>query len=147
MVWWVGGLKMLNLWWQWWQVGGWWRLTIFLMTNDDLLKAVHFNSKPEKKLCFFVLFLSGSKWKKNVSLLLQKNNNFFLYLFVLLVSPKMKKTNFPLLGFIKRRKKWYGIPNLVMTWWLRWVMVPKLSKCWWLHIEMVPKFISKKCQI
>ena len=35
--------------------------------------------------------------------------------------------------------RWYGITNLVMTWWLGWVVVTKWSKWWWRHIEMVPK--------
>ena len=39
--------------------------------------------------------------------------------------------------------RWYGIPNLVMTWWLGWVVVTKWSKCWWCHIEMVPFKIVK----
>ena len=113
-----------------------------------------------------------SEWKKNVSLLLQKNNNFFfLSLFVLFwFRPKWKKQISLLLGFIKRRKnnnsnflylfvlfffsvnndnwwqvgRWYGIPNLVMTWWLRWMVVTKLSKCWWRHIEMVRSLSDKK---
>ena len=76
MVRWVGSLKMLNLWWQWWQVGKWWGLTIFLMTNDDLLKAVHSVNKKRsfvflsffwviKTSWFWSLVLDfGSKWKK-----------------------------------------------------------------------------------
>ena len=107
----------------------------------------------KKKLFLFVLFLSGSKWKKNVSLLLQINNNFFLYLFVLFwFRPKWKKQVSLLLGFKQKKsnsnflflfvlcfafpndKNWwqvgrrYGIPNLVMGLWLRWVAVTKYCR-------------------
>ena len=118
-------------------------------------------SKLEKKLCLFVLFL-WLKIKKNVSLLLQKNNNFFLYfLFFFGFAQNEKKQVSLLLAFEQKKSisnflcclflfaspnddnwwqvgRWYGIPNLVMTWWLRWVVVTKVSKCWWRHIEMVP---------
>ena len=58
---------------------------------------------------------------------LKNRNSNFLYLFVLFfASPN--DDNWRQMG------RWYGIPNLVMTWWLRWVVVTKLSKCWWRHI-------------
>ena len=124
---WVGSLKMLNLWWQGWQVGGCWGLTIFLMTNDDSFWAMHLVNK--KRNFVFCPFFEWLEMKKSVSLLLQKNNNFFLYLFVLFwfqneknsntdsnflcfslfvlfwFRPKWKKQFSLLLGFIKRRKK------------------------------------------
>ena len=118
-------------------------------------------SKLEKKLCLFVLFL-WLKMKKTFPFCFKKTTTSFFTFCPFLVSPKMKKTSFP---FALNKKKacqqlslfvcsffaspnddnwwqvgrWYGIPNLVMTWWLRWVVVTKLSKCWWHHIEMVPK--------
>ena len=98
---------------------------------------------------FVCLFLSCSNWKKNVSLLPEKNNNFFLYLFnpFFLFCFCQKKTFFICFFFFFcfhsddnwwQVGRWYGIPNLVMTWWLGWVVVTKWSKCWWRHTEMVP---------
>ena len=72
---WVCNLKMLNFWWQWWQVGGWWGLTtLFVCPFFELLEI-----------------------KKNVSFLPEKNNNFFLYLFnaFFLFCFRQKKTSFP----------------------------------------------------
>ena len=113
----------------------------------------------------FVLRLSCSKWKKNVSLLPEKNNNFFLYLFNAFFSFffSSEKNKFAFCLALKEKSnnnffylfllfffcfpnddnwwqvgRWYGITNLVMTWWLGWVVVTKWSKCWWHHIGMVP---------
>ena len=118
-------------------------------------------------ILFVCPFFELLEMKKNVSLLPEKNNNFFLYLFYnafFLFCFCQKKQVFLLLGFKQRKKqqqlslfassfffcfrsddnwwqmgRWYGIPNLVMTWWLGWVVITKWSKCWWRHIEMVPE--------
>ena len=119
-------------------------------------------SKLEKKLCLFVLFL-WLKMKKKRFPFASKKQQLLSLLFVLFwFRPKWKKQVSLLLGFEQKKAsatffvclflfaspnddnwwqvgRWYGIPNLVMTWWLRWVVVTKVSKCWWRHIEMVPK--------
>ena len=99
--------------------------------------------KQQQQLCLLVLFWYRPKWKKKFSLLLRfikrhkKSNSNFLHLFVLFFA-SLNDDNWWQVG------GWYGIPNLVMTWWLWWVEVTKLSKCWWRHIEMVPTGIEKK---
>ena len=102
MVRWVGSLKMFNFWWQWWQVGGWWGLTVFFDDKRWLILSSAF-SKLEKKLCVFVLFC-GSKWKKNVSLLLQKNNNFFLYFLFFFGFAQNEKNKFPFCLALNKKK-------------------------------------------
>ena len=104
---------------------------------------------------FVCPFFELLEMKKNVSLLPEKNNNFFLYLFnafflFCFQSKKNKRNNtfficffffffyFPSDDNWWQGGRWYGNTNLVMTWWLGWVVVTKWSKCWWLHIEMVP---------
>ena len=61
----------------------------------------------------------------------EKSSSNFLYLFLLFFFFQ-NDDNWWQVG------RWYGITNLVMTWWLGWVVVTKWSKCWWRHIEMVP---------
>ena len=107
-----------------------------MMTSGWVVKTHHFFddkrwliknsafSKPEKKLCFFVLFLSGSKWKKTfpfcfkkkklLSLLVRsffwfrpkwKKQQLSLFVCSFCFRPKSKKQNSLLVGFSKRRKK------------------------------------------
>ena len=124
-------------------LGGWvvWKSSIYDDNdNKGVVRAYLFfdykrwlilssaSGRIEKKTLFVCPFFVWPEIKKNVSLFLQKNNN-FLYLFVFFSSHN--DDNWWQVG------RWYGIPNLVITWWLRWV-VTKLLKCWWRHIEMVP---------
>ena len=74
---------------------------------------------------FFFVFVR----KKQVSLLLGFKQ---IYLFLLFFLCFPSDDNWWQVG------RWYGIPNLVMTWWIGWVVVTKWSKWWWRHIEMVP---------
>ena len=115
---WVGSLKMLNLWWQWWQVGGWWGLTISLMTNDDLLKAVHLVNKKRnfvflsffwaiKTSWFWSLVLDfGSKWKKTFPFCFKKTTTSFLTCLFFFGFAQNEKNKFPFcLALLKDEKK------------------------------------------
>ena len=105
MVRWVGSLKMLNLWWQWWQVGGWWRLTIFLMTNDDLLKTVHLVNQ-KRNFVFLSFFWVAQNEKKLFPFASKKQQLLSLLVCSFLVSPKIKKDKFPFyLALLKDEKK------------------------------------------
>ena len=139
MVRWVGGEELPFFWWQ--------TMTYFKQYN----------------FCLFVLFLSCSKWKKTFPFCLKKTTtSFFICFSFFLFYFRQKKKVCLLLGFKQRKTqqqiflfvssffcfpnydnwwqvgRWYGITNLVMTWWLGWVAVTKCSKCCWRHIEMVP---------
>ena len=85
MVRWVGSLKMLNLWWPWWQGGGWVVRTPF----------------------FFVLFLSGSKWKKKTfSFCFKKTTtSFFTWLFFFGFAQNEKNKFSFCLALLKDEKK------------------------------------------
>ena len=128
---------------------------------------MHLVNKKRNFVC--LSFFCGSKWKKTFPFCFKKTTTSFFTFCSFLVSPKMKKTSFPFAWLWTKKKqqqlslfvcsffaspnddnwwyvgRWYGIPNLVMTWWLKWVVVTKVSKCWWRHIEMVPK--SKQFEI
>ena len=83
---------------------------------------------------FFFVFVRKKKFVFCLALHKEKRNSNFFYLFFF---PPPNYDNWWQVG------RWYGITNLVMTWWLRWVVVTKCSKCCWRHIEMVPKKLTK----
>ena len=90
-------------------------------------------------LFFFFVFVRKNKFTFCLALNKEKSNSNFLYLFLLFFC-------FPNDDNWWQVGRWYGITNLVMTWWLGWVMVTKWSKCLWRHIEMVPWKANKKKQ-
>ena len=134
-----------------------------MMTSRWMVRTYRFSDHKwwlilNSTTLFVCPFFELLEKKKNFSLLPEKNNNFFLYF--LFSSEKIKFVF--CLALSKEKSKqlslfvssvcfcfpsddnwwqvgmWYGITNLVLTWWLGWVVVTKCSKCWWRHIEMVP---------
>ena len=120
---------------------------------------------------FVCPFFVAQNEKKRFPFASKKTTTSFFTFCSFLVSPKMKKTSFPFAWLWTKKKhqqlslfvcsffaspnddnwwqvsRWYGIPNLVMTWWRRWVVVTKVSKCWWRHIEMVPYIENWKTHV
>ena len=148
--------------------GGYSENTHFLMTmmtSRWVVRTYRFSDKwwliLSSTTGLFILFLNGSKWKKMFPFCLKKTTTSFFTCLTRFFFFQKKQVCL-LLGFKQRKKqatfficfffffcfpsddnwwqvgRWYGIPNLVMTWWLGWVVVTKWSKCWWRHIEMVP---------
>ena len=81
---------------------------------------------------FFFIFVRKKKFVFCLALNKEKRNSNFFYLFLLFFFAS-NYDNWWQVG------RWYGITNLVLTWWHGWVVVTKCSKCCWRHIEMVPK--------
>ena len=86
-------------------MGGWWGLTLFLMTNNDLLKAVHLVNK-KRNFVFLCFFWVSQNEKKTFPFCFKKiTTSFFTCLFFFGFAQN-EKNKFPFyLALLKDEKK------------------------------------------
>ena len=120
--------------------------TLFVYPFFELLEMLPLCLKKTTTEFYFFLYFFDAFFP----FLFSSEKNKFLFCLQLLLGFKQRKKRQQLSLFVSsfffcfpsddnwwQVGRWYGIPNLVMTWWLGWVVVTKWSKCWWRHIEMI----------